>query len=116
MRGDTNETFYSYGLDKERSKTLFCVNKQPLPNIFQCTAFKKHWSFLLDQNQENLEFSKIFMSLPSILGRKEKLQQYNNNVNLHPIDVSYDHLKALNNHSDFNPADLENNSLRRDIT
>lgn len=116
LRGDTNETFYSYGLDKERSKTLFCVNKQPLPNIFQCTAFKNHWSFLLDQNQENLEFSKIFMSLPSILGRKEKLQQYNNNVNLHPIDVSYDHLKALNNHSDFNPADLENNSLRRDIT
>ena len=60
LRCDTDETFYSYGLDKERSKTLFCVNKQPLPNIFQCTAFKKHWSFLLDQNQENLEFSKMF--------------------------------------------------------
>ena len=58
----------------------------------------------------------MFMSLSSILDRKEKIQQYNNNVNLHPIDVSYDQLKALNNHSDFNPADLENNSLRRDIT
>ena len=70
----------------------------------------------MDQNQENLEFSKMFMSLSSILDRKEKIQQHNNNVNLHPIDVSYDQLKALNNHSDLNPADLENNSLRRDIT
>ena len=34
LRGDANEMFYSYGLDKERSKTLFCVNKQPLLNIF----------------------------------------------------------------------------------
>ena len=34
LRGDANETFFSYGFDKERSKVLYCVNKQPLPNIF----------------------------------------------------------------------------------
>ena len=44
------------------------------------------------------------MFLPSTLDRKEEIQQYSKKVNLHPIDVSYDELKALNNHKDFNPA------------
>ena len=43
----------------------------------------------MSQNQGNLKFSKIFMFLPSTLDHKEDIQQYNNNVNLHPIDVSY---------------------------
>ena len=51
-RSDKNEVVYSYGLDKEKSKLLFCVNRQPMPNIFQCTAFKKHTGYLLSQNQE----------------------------------------------------------------
>ena len=34
LRSDANETFFSYSSDKERSKVLYCVNKQPLPNIF----------------------------------------------------------------------------------
>ena len=61
LRDDEVETFYSYGYDKERSKILYCLNKQPLPNIFQSTAFKKYISYLLDQ--KNLQFSKIFMFL-----------------------------------------------------
>ena len=47
LRGVANETFFSYDFHKERSKVLCCVNKQPLPNIFQCTAFKKHFPFLM---------------------------------------------------------------------
>ena len=35
LRGDTNESLYSYGYDKEKSTVLFCTNKQPPPNIFQ---------------------------------------------------------------------------------
>ena len=42
FRGDANETFSLYTFEKERSKVLYCGNKQPLPNIFQCTVFKKH--------------------------------------------------------------------------
>ena len=116
MRGDTNETFYSYGFNKERSKIFHCVNKQPLPNIFQCKAFKKNSAFLVNQNQESLEFSKMFMFSPSTLDRKEDIQQYSCSVNLHPVDVSYDQLKVLNQHEDFDPADLENSSSRNKIT
>ena len=113
LRGDINETLYSYDHNKEKSKILYCLNKQPLPNIFQCTAFKKHMSYLLDQKK--LQFSKMFMFLSSTLDQKEELNQYLNNVNLHPIDVSYDKLKAYNNHEDFNPPDLDNSSERNKI-
>ena len=55
------------------------------------------------------------MFLPSTLDQKAELNQYSNNVNLHPIDVSYDQLKAYNNHEDFNHADLDNSSERNKI-
>ena len=57
----------------------------------------------------------MFMFLPSSLNRKEDIQQYNNNVNLHPVDVSYEQLKVLNNNKDFDPSDLDNSALRKDI-
>ena len=114
LSGDANGGFYSYGFDKQNSKVLFCTTKQPLPNIFQCTAFKKHSAFLMSQNQENLNFSKMFV-FASTLDYKEDIQQYNNNVNLHPVDVSYEQLKVLNNNKDFDPSDLDNSALRKDI-
>ena len=88
LRGDLNETFFSYGFNKEMSKVLYYTQKQPLPNIFQCTAFKKHIQYLLNQNQEK-DFSKMFMYLPSTLDRKEELNQWSEHVNLYPIDVRY---------------------------
>ena len=94
LRGDKIEIFYSYGFDKKKSKLLFCVNKQPMSNIFQCTAFKKHTSYLLSENQEKSTFSEMFMYCPSTLDRKEGIQQYNDNVHLHSIDVSYQQLKS----------------------
>ena len=109
LRGDQNESFYSYGFDKQNSKVLFCTVKQPLPNIFQCTSFKKHSTFLMTQNQENLKFSKMFMLLASTLDRKE-------GVHLHPVDNSYDRLKSINNNKDFDPSHLDNSVLRKDVT
>ena len=76
LRGDINERFYSYGYNKERSTLLYCVNRQPLPNIFHCTAFKQHHGFLLDENQKEAELSKMFMFLHSTLDRKEKFLQW----------------------------------------
>ena len=104
LRGDKNETFYSYGYDKERSKLLYCTMKQPLPNIFQCTSFKKHNNFLIQEKLNESNESSLFLFLPSTLDRKEEILQFKNSVNLHPIDASYDDLKALNNDKDFNPA------------
>ena len=116
LRGDLNETFFSYGFDKERSKVLYCTVKQPLPNIFQCTAFKKHIQYLLNQNQEKSCCSKMFLYLPSTLDHKEELNQWSEHVNLHPIDVSYEQLRALNGNQDFQPEGLDYSSKRNKIT
>ena len=58
----------------------------------------------------------MFMVLPSTLDCKKDIQQYSSNVNLHPIDVSYDQLKALNDHEDFSLTDLDNSISRNKIT
>ena len=115
LRGDLNETFFSHGFNKEMSKVLYCTQKQPLPTIFQGTAFKKYIQYLLSQNQQK-DFSKKFVYLPSTLDRKEGLNQWSEHVNLHSIDVSYQHLKALNSNEDFQPEDLDNSSKRNKIT
>ena len=48
LRGDSGERFFSYGYNKEKSSLFFSSMKTELPNIFSCTAFKKHISFLND--------------------------------------------------------------------
>ena len=112
LRSDVNERFYSFGYSKERSSLLYCVNKQPLPNIFHCTAFKQHHGFLLNENQKKADFSKMFMFLLSTLDRKEEYLQWEN----HPIDVSYDELKEYNDDKYFCLADLDNNDSRKHLT
>ena len=56
LRGDESERFYSYGYSKEKSTLLYCTMKHPLQNIFHCTAFKKHYGFILDENQKKAKF------------------------------------------------------------
>ena len=72
-------------------------------------------SYLLDENQKKSNMSHMFLFLPSTLDRKEDIMQFKNNVHLHPIDVSYNDLKELNNNSDFNPADLDNKTSRQNL-
>ena len=74
LRGDVNERFFSYGYQKEKSKVLYCTVKQPIPNIFHCTVFKKHMDHLLDENQKKSNVSYIFLFLPSTLDRKEEIK------------------------------------------
>ena len=110
LRGDKLESFYSYGYDKERSKLLYCTMKQPLPNIFQCTSFKKHKDFLIQEKLNESDSSSLFLFLPSMLDRKEEFLQFKNSVNLHPIDALYDDLKAMNNDKNFDPSQLDSPS------
>ena len=56
LRGAKGERFYSYGYSKEKSTLLYCTMKHPLPNIFHCTAFKKHHGFILDENKKKQIF------------------------------------------------------------
>ena len=95
---------------------MYCTLKDPLPNIINCTAFKKHNGFFLDENQKKVSFSKLFLYLPSTLDRKDKFLQWKDHVQLHPIDVSYEELKLLNDGNEMNPALLDNKTLRKDVT
>ena len=115
LRGDKGECYYSYGFSKEKSSVLYFSVKDPLPNIFQCTAIKKHHGFLLDENQKKEPFSKLFLYLPSTLDRKEDFLKWKDHVHLHPIDLNYGELKSMNEGNDMNPALLDNKTLRKDV-
>ena len=115
LRGDKGECYYSYGFSKEKSSVLYCSVKDPLPNIFQCTAIKKHHGFLLNENQKKEPFSKLFLYLPSTLDRKEDFLKWKDRVHLHPIDLNYGELKSMNEGNDMNPALLDNKTLRKDV-
>ena len=84
------------------------IRKTELPNIFSCTAFKKHISFLIDQNQNQAKFSEMFFYLPSTLDRKEAFLQWKEHVHLHRVDLSLDDMKAFTGIKEINPALLEN--------
>ena len=64
LRGDHGERYYSYGYSKEKNSVLYCSVKDPLPNIFHCTAFKKHHGLLLDGNLKKCLFLDCFSISP----------------------------------------------------
>ena len=81
--------------------------KRPIPNIFNCTCFKKHRQYLLNEKATDRLASSLFMFLPSTIDSKEDILQYKDSVKLTPIDALYDDLKTLNNGKDFNPVELD---------
>ena len=100
VRGDSDEIFYSYGYNEERSKVLYSNLKQLLPNVFQGTAFKKPVAMLIEEKQTQ-EDSKLFFFLPSTTDHKEEINKFFENVNLHPIDCPCDDFVnySIKNHS-----------------
>ena len=115
LRGDPGERFFSYSYNKEKSSLHFSSMKTELPNILSCTAFKKHISFLIDQNQDQVKFSKMFLYLPSTLDRKEDFLQWKDHVHLHPIDLNFDDMKVLTGYDEINPALLDVKNSREKI-
>ena len=112
LRGDPKERFFSYGYNKEKSALLYCSMKSPLPNIFSCTAFKKHVPFFMDQNELKIKQSEMFMFLPATLDRKEEFLQWKDNVHLHPIDISIDDLKNEASLASIDRSHLDVKGLR----
>ena len=107
QRGDEDEMFLSYGYDEDKSSVLYSTVKQILPNIFQGTSFKKHNPVLLDQRTVQ-EYSKLFFFLPSTTDRKEKINQFQKNVSLHPIDCRYENFLKLSHRGvTVKPQDLD---------
>ena len=116
LRVDDKEPFYSNRYDKEKSVLLYSWMKTPLPNIFHCTAFKKHYPFLFDENQKKSKFSNMFIYLLSTLDREEDLLQYKEHIHLHPVDFTYDDLKEITVNKDKNPSLLNCKELRGEVT
>ena len=86
-----------------------------MPNIFNCTCFKKHVSLLLNENQNQAKFSNLFLYLPSTLDRKEEFMHYKDNVNLHPVNLSFDDIKQAAAESLMDPS-MINTDARGQVT
>ena len=111
VRGDENECFLSYGYDPEKSKQLYSSFKQEIPNIFTSTSFNKFNDFLTSTDKG--EYSTLFYYLPSITDRKEKINQFKNNVQLFPLTVEYDQFTTFNkDKQQFFPQHLDSTDLQ----
>ena len=90
---------------------LFSSQKVRLPNIFVSTAFKKHKDFL--KSDDKGESSTLFFYLPSTTDRKESINQFKSNVQLHPIDCSYEKFSEFSSkQSAFFPHHLESSDQK----
>ena len=105
LRGDSDETFWTYGFSKEKPSLLYYYSKQPMPNVFKGT-FNAYSNEMLSERDRN-NFSKIFY-LPSITDRKEKINQYRDQVSLTPVDCKLERFAdfSLEGYG-FNPSHLQ---------
>ena len=82
-----------------------------MTNIFQSTCFRKHIDFL--KGDDKGESSTLFCYLSSTTDRKESLNQFKGNVQLHPIDCVLEKFKEFSStNSDFFPHHLESSDPR----
>ena len=94
LRGDSDETFLSYGFDKMKSKLLYSFSKQQIPDAFVSVAFKKHFDEIMNEKRDDSS-SSLFYFLPSVSDRKEEINQHKNNVSLFPIDITSDFIESF---------------------
>ena len=94
LRGDSDETFLSYGYDKMKSKLLYSFSKQQIPDAFVSVAFKKHFDEIMNEKRDDSS-SSLFYFLPSVSDRKEEINQHKNNVSLFPIDITLDFIESF---------------------
>ena len=118
---DREESFFSYGVNSNKSTVLYSAAKNRIPNAIISTYFKKHCHEILNERRYNEESSSLLFYLPSITDRKEKINQFKDNVNLNPTDCSLEFLK--NSSSDkvgfqphlLNSCDAEKRDLQVEL-
>ena len=81
LRGDKEESFFIYGIDSKRSSVSYSVAKERIPNAFVSTCLKEHYHEIMNGRWHNEESSSLFLFLPSITDRKEKINQFRYKVN-----------------------------------
>ena len=105
LRGDNNQTFFSYGFDPDKSAVLYSTSKQKIPDTFISTAFRKHYSEIIHERRKKDEFSTLLHYLPSITDRKETINLHKSNVNLTPVDCPLTFIESFSTKkgTSFNP-------------
>ena len=60
LREDSNQSFFSYGFDPDKSFVLYSTSKQNISDAFISRAFRKHYSQIINERREKEEFSTLF--------------------------------------------------------
>ena len=95
LRGDDEEVFLSYGYDAAKAKVLYAPSKQKIPDAFSATCFNKHFSEIMNEKREKDDHSNLFYFLPSITDRKENINQWRDNLNLTPVDLTIEFIESF---------------------
>ena len=115
LRNVENEVFFSYGYSEEHASTLFCHQKQSIPNIFRATAFNLHRLSTHLENKSTM--SDICFYLPSITDRKEDINRYKSMVSLLPVTSSIADINGFSPDGyDFNPKHLDEDGQNQKCT
>ena len=106
LRNQEDEFFLSYGYSEEHASTLFCYQKQSMPNIFRGTSFSSHG---LSTHLDNKSImSNICFYLPSVTDRKEDINRFKSMVSLLPVTSTVEDINAFSpNGYNFNPKHLD---------
>ena len=107
--------FFNYGYNDKKSKVLFPIVKDRMPNAFSDTAFRKHLSEIIARRSTK-RFSKMFLHLPSTTDGKESINQSRDNVNLNPVNCWIEGFKEFSpSKQDFFPNHLDYKNKKRNV-
>ena len=101
LRGDKEKSFFSYGVNNKKSTVLYSEAKDRIPNAIILTRFKKHYHEIMNEIRHNEESSSLFFFLPSITDRKEKINQFRDNVNPQ-VELLYNFFRKMAETSNAN--------------
>ena len=115
VSGGQDEAFFSDGFAKAKSKKLYSTSKKLMPNIFSGTCFKKHQNFLVEQRLKQ-ESSTLFFYLFSTTDFSRDINQFKENVSLHPIGCLYEYFRQYSETGeDLESKDLEKRTKAAEI-
>ena len=116
LQGDKEGSLFSCRIDSKKSSVLYSVAKERIPNAIVSLCFKKHHE-IMDKRPYNEELSSLFFFLPSIMARKEKINQFHDNFDLNCTDCSLDYLNSFSfDKVDFQPHLLNcSDAEKRDL-
>ena len=114
LRGDKEESFFSYGVNDKKLTVLYSADKDRIANAIISTCFKKYYHEIMNVRRHNEESSSLFFFLPSIIDRNDKNNQFRDNVNLNPIDCSLEFLSSFSpDKVDFQPHLLKSSDAEK---